>query len=242
LSNTASDALIGWGWSTTDHRGTPWIGLYRNGNQVWLAIEISAAWGSTRGTRRIAERFPPLRERIVHWSMERLLSEYGRPLMVAPLVPSPERDRVILTELLKRDLAAYQLRQLLDRAPLVNDIPGHHFLSDEGAMVVELVVAAGKSKQFERIIRDEITRVSRNHTYELEGMLSAMRRAADVDVSDLAVECTGPRGDLSSSALRYLEARGRTLAVYRALQNKPVPAALAEAKERALAAIRARLP
>ncbi len=194
------------------------------------------------GMYEIAERFPPLRERVSGWSLNRLLYEYGRPLINDWLVGTTERDRIILAELLRRDLAVYQLRQLLDRTPTNGNLGGaQKSRMYEGGMVTGVVVSAGKSKKFETVLREEIVTARRNPNYVLGNMLASLLPATDVDVSDLAVECVGLEQYSSMQALRYLEARAHTVSIYNALRERIVPKELFADKQRVLATIQKRL-
>lgn len=149
IAPTAREGLFGTGIADGDPgfstnrpgRGRPSVGLYRQNNSVWIAIRLGRPWiASPRDMYEIPERFPPLRDRVADWSMNRLLYEYGRPLIADPLAGSRERDEIILTELLKRELAVAQLQQLLDRSPNKG-----RSRTGEGGMIIDLVVKAGKS-------------------------------------------------------------------------------------------------
>jgi hypothetical protein len=60
----------------------------------------------------VGERFPPLRERVGDWSLDRLLDEVGRD-NCPDCVHSANRDRILLTELLRRDLPPEKYADLL---------------------------------------------------------------------------------------------------------------------------------
>jgi len=191
------------------------------------------------GMYEVAERFPPLAERVPEWSIDRLLSEYGRPLANDWMVGTTERDEIILAELLRKDLTVYQLWQLLDR-PRASSTTSNvrHY---EGGMVVRLVARAGKSKQFEAVLRDEIVKAKEKPTEVLGNMLASLRPVMDVDVSELAIECVGVHWYASSQAFRYLENRAHSISIYNALRERMVSKNLMEEKERVLSIIQKRL-
>jgi hypothetical protein len=245
IARTRSEGLIGGGGASVAVSGfsrprpgrhSPFIYLYRRGAQAWLVIRLGKPWFETPlGMYEVAERFPPLRERVPEWSMNRLLYEYGRPLVVDWLVGTTERDAIILAELLRRDLHVDQLRQLLDRSR------NQDSSAYEGYVVTGSIVRTGKSKHFESILREEIVRAIQNPSEGLGNMLADLEKAMEVDVSDLAVKCVGLRQYVSFKSLHYLESRAHTLLVYNALREMETPKEHLALKERALSAIQKRL-
>jgi hypothetical protein len=248
LAPIPAEGLFGSGRSQGDGFGTarlgryrPLVALYRRGDRVWISIEVGKEWlGYPSGMYEVAERFPPLEERVADWSLNRLLLEYGRPLVNDIMIGTLERDGILVRELIRRDVDPAVLQKLLDRQPL--NVPNAVAQLQELATVTSVLVNQGKSKPYEPVLREAITRATRSPNEILANMLARLQTARDVDVSDLALECVGKFRYGSDGGLSYLEVRGHTVEIYLALQAKVVPQPYEADKARALAAIQKRLP
>jgi hypothetical protein len=183
----------------------------------------------------IAERFPPLRERAQTWSLDRLLDEFGRGMTLDP-VGSAERDSVLMSELVKREFT------LEDATRIANYPARTEYIRQYRAYVmISAIVNSGGGVQFEAFFRDELLRAIAKKPTEVIGMiLHETLRVPSIDVSDLAVQCTGLAGNNTSEALHYLESKGHTREIYDALQKLDV-GYHETARQRALSAIEARL-
>jgi len=78
---------------------------------------------------------------------------------------------------------------------------------DAIGVVTGAVVKAGKAKQFEALLREEIVKAMQNPTEALGNILRNLEPALDVDVSDLALKCIGLHWYASDQARRYLKSR-----------------------------------
>lgn len=208
-----------------------WVWLYRKGASAWIVIPIGQQGLSE--WYQVAERFPPLKERVSQWTTELLMAEYARPNTEDYRAGSARRDSVLMNELIQRNVSSGDLRALLDRPR------ARH--SRQLSSTVDAIVRNGKSKLYERFLFEEIEREHERATEDFGYLIRSLRNS-ELDFSDIAVRSIGRGGWLvEMEALFYLEKRGSTKSVFLLLQQKKVSASQEHLKQKALTAISQRL-
>ena len=190
------------------------------------------------GSVGVGERFPPLRERVVRWTVTELLSEIGKGydgLHLGTL--SNTRDAILIRELLRRGPDDATLLRIL--AP---DTLAGHALNARIIDVLELLVQEKLTSTYSRALRRAINLLlDRPATAgAAETLLGQLTAVADVDISDVAIESIA-RGRMVGRSILYLAQHGSTEAIYSSLEKLNIPHSLESDRRDALQKIRARL-
>jgi hypothetical protein len=190
----------------------------------------------------IAERFPPLRERVKDWSKDRVLWELGKGRTFAPIFGSRDRDVVLLKELFCRDVAPREFAALLGRSDLPSETTQF--------TILRLAIEAHRGKQFESVIREFLDRVDNTPgqhwieaTYSTKSavILNYMRPIKDVDLTNTAWRRLSSIQAGGEAELSYLRERIQGWEDYRSLRELSLPERLESARRDALREIRMRL-
>lgn len=223
----------------------PMIDLYQDAGTSLMVITVGKRWmGAPPDMYLIAERFPPLRQRVPEWSFDHLMDEAGQPSADNPF-RSIEREGILFRELVIRDMSLNDLGWLADRAG------SESAREDRDDLLASELIDAQKAAKYGAFFREELERVigrrlgSTKHgylkDYMIGNLLSNLSKVENMDLSDLAVQLVDT-SYLGTHALSYVKARARTREVFNALRGREVEEALLPEKNKALAAIEARLP
>jgi hypothetical protein len=165
-----------------------------------------------REMKGLDERFPPLRERIAHWSTERLVVESKRSLR-AEVIPgwTIGRNRLLVREAVTRgDLTVGMFEDLLSRGVGNGLTLGNVIVPD----IIEAAIEKHVVGRFATVINQYLERLPQRNKglEEADVILRALSAEEDIDLESQAIHVLLFKNRLAiSGSLEYLRLRGRTL-------------------------------
>jgi len=168
----------------------------------------------------VAERFPPLRDRLRPMRTLALLKEFHN---------APERDLVVAREILSRKLTEEEFDQIFDAAPL-EQLPLRVYV------VMGEVFRLNKVGEFHAAIANLFNRYAKEgqgRTAPLEMILRSFRGSKEIDFSNMALDLIS-KGVAIRESVIYLEFRGSSVEIADKLQELPVPIELERQKQGAV--------
>jgi hypothetical protein len=191
----------------------------------------------------IAERFPPLRERLPKWTTSQLLAAAGNRGRVANLFEAPHiRDGLLVRELLQRHLTPEESAAFLIHPPQSQDDP---------TLVIRAGIEAGQAKGIESAIRDLLRQIDQGRTWPgpytgpFAMVLDSMKNAPEVDLSpDVLAHLKStelPDFPIGYPEISYLQDHIQRPEDYRAFRDLTLPEYLRQFQAQALETIRVRL-
>jgi hypothetical protein len=193
------------------------IEVYETSDAAFLAFHVGEG-------DEIAERYPPLSERVPAWSTNRLVDELGRR-------PRPDRnprnrDVVILDELFRRHLPEPQIWRLLNIRPHDDSRAGRYFRHGLFFDIAQRLGESGLAKKNESMARRWLARARQRSSSSfaasmhgrvpnLNDMQSAATARADLMIGGvLGGLLTYSDLDLTDETIRVLEARALASSSY----------------------------
>jgi hypothetical protein len=187
----------------------------------------------------INERFPPLRQRIKHWTTEKLVAETKRSVRSAVLPDgTTQRNQLLVGEAVARDdLTVTMFEDLLTRGVGNNASIGHYIVPK----VIRVAMEKARLGKFAAAIGPYLDRLPHPHGAwsEADAILNALSEQTDLDLEGQAIRLLEKRVSISGS-LKYLQSHGRTVRALDAVASLDLDE-FAEQRKAVLIAINARI-